>query len=118
MNPITTATRHRTVALTAIALLLLATTTIPAAAATVKEQPVTLTGCLDTGGPADQGRRDFTLIEQESGDWIPVEGPGELKDHLGQLVKLTGTWEYDRSNIRYFAADSVTMVAESCQGSE
>jgi len=109
---------HRTLAMASIVLVLVAASSISVAAATVKEQPVTLTGCLDTGGLADQGERSFTLIEQESGDWVPVEGPAELKDHLGQLVSLTGTWVYDQPDVRYFAADSVTLVADSCQGHE
>ena len=86
-----------------------------AVSANAEEDQVTLVGCLDasTSGTLHQG--SFTLIEQESGDWIPVEGPDALADNVGKIVELVGAWEHDEADSPYFVAQRFEVVAESCE---
>lgn len=82
---------------------------------TMEAESVRLIGCLSPGNAEQAEAGEYTLIEHESGDWIPVTGSEELADHLGKTVKVTGSWEYDPSNRRLFAAKTVTVVSDSCE---
>jgi hypothetical protein len=71
------------------------------------EQPAgteetTLTGKLNRD---DQG--GFVLIEQESGDSVPLQGPADLATYVGSTVKVTGMWSEDSAGKRHFKVSKV-----------
>lgn len=57
------------------------------AGSSTKTAPSTVTGCLN--GPNEDGT--FTLQRVKAGD-VHVGGLEDLKDHVGQQVRLRGLW--------------------------
>lgn len=73
----------------------------PAAAAPAEEE-VTLTGQLsadDLGG--------YVLVEQESGESIPLVSSLDLSAHVDTTVNVTGTWAEDEEGNKTFEVSSV-----------
>lgn len=91
-----------------------------------KTQTHTLTGCLS--GPNTEGV--YTL--KSGAKDIEVGGAADLKDHVGQKVKVSGLWAKSGAEIgeksektsakaesheRHFKAESVQRVADTCTAS-
>jgi hypothetical protein len=91
-----------------------------------KSAASTLTGCLN--GPTDEGT--FILKRVKAGD-VHVGGIDDLKDHVGQQVKLRGIWVKNAERIgekentvdkvgnklgrrRSFRVMDVEKISESC----
>src|SRR5262245_52000709 len=87
----------------------------------------TITGCLT--GPTEDGT--FLLKRVKAGD-VQVGGLDGLKDHVGQEVKLTGTWAKSGAEIgekentvdkagdkvgtrRHFRVSNVGKIADTCE---
>lgn len=109
------AVQNRLMVALAVGLLALASAGL-AAADDKTGETTSLVGCLDkdVGGA-------FTLIEQESGDRVAIEGSSKdvrLDDHVGHTVKITGQWVDDENLYRrYFEVSSIDMVSDSCEPS-
>lgn len=73
----------------------------PAAEATAEEE-VTLTGQLSAD---DQG--GYVLIEEASGESIPLVSAMDLSEHVDTTVNVTGKWAEDAEGNRTFEVSSV-----------
>jgi hypothetical protein len=106
------AIRNRELVALAVGLLVLAGVGL-AAADNTSGETIRLRGCLDEGA---DGR--LTLIEQESGERIVIEGSEDLvlEDHIGHTVQVTGQWVEDKSQYRsYFKVSAVDMLSDTCE---
>lgn len=104
--------RNRELVALAVGLLVLAGAGL-AAADNTSGETVRLRGCLDEGANGM-----FTLIEQESGERIVIEGSEDLglKDHIGHSVQVTGQWVEDKSQHRsYFKVSAIDMLSDTCE---
>jgi hypothetical protein len=119
--------KHLSLLLSIVSLSLLPVSTFAASSSSSsssssKTHSSTLTGCLN--GPDSDGR--YTL--KSGAKNVDVAGPADLKDHVGQKVKLEGSWTKsttDKSaaatkttaHERQFKAASVERVADTCTSS-
>lgn len=70
------------------------------------EEEVTLTGQLSADG---QG--GYVLIEEASGESIPLVSATDLSEHVDTTVNVTGKWAEDAEGSRTFEVSSVEPVA-------
>lgn len=113
------------IALTAVVALVLAAG-LPAAAfagdkgkGKDKDKTDTISGCLGEGEAAGQ----FVLTKDETGDQVRVTGSGDLGDHVGHEVALTGHWEGEQSEGRgqskgkHFVVKEIQHISATCEAS-
>lgn len=109
------------IALSAIVALVLAAG-MPAAAFAGdkdKDKNDTISGCLGAGDAEGQ----FVLTKKDSGKQVRVTGSGELGEHVGHEVALTGHWEGEQSEGRgksrgkHFVVKEIQHISEVCEAS-
>lgn len=109
------------IALTALVALVLAAG-LPAAAfagdkSKGKDKTDTISGCLGEGEAEGQ----FVLTKDETGDEVRVTGSGDLGDHVGHEVALTGHWEGEQSEGRgksmgkHFVVTEIQHISAACE---
>ncbi|HEX6200281.1 MAG TPA: hypothetical protein VF150_08460 [Thermoanaerobaculia bacterium] len=110
------------IALTAVLALVLAAG-LPAAAFAGdkdkgnKDKTDTISGCLGEGEAAGQ----FILTKDETGDEVRVTGSGDLGEHVGHEVALTGHWEGEQSEGRgksmgkHFVVTEIQHISAQCE---
>lgn len=110
------------IALTAVVALVLAAG-LPAAAFAgdkdkdKKDKTDTISGCLGEGEAAGQ----FVLTKKDSGKEVRVTGSGDLGDHVGHEVALTGHWGGEQSEGRgksqgkHFVVKEIQHISAQCE---
>lgn len=95
-------------AILAVAVLVLGLVTAVGAAAAQQgaegEIVVTLVGVLSIDGSGG-----YILVEQQSGDSIILRGPDALAEHVGDMVRVTGSW-VDEPDVSYFEVMSIEVA--------
>lgn len=82
-----------------------------------KDKTKTLSGCLGAGDAEGQ----FVLTKKDTGKEVRVTGSGELGDHLGHEVALTGHWAGEKSEDRgkskgkHFVVSEIQHIAATCE---
>lgn len=82
-----------------------------------KDKTATISGCLGAGDAEGQ----FVLSKKDSGKQVRVTGSGELGDHLGHEVALTGHWAGEQSEGRgksqgkHFVVKEIQHISADCE---
>lgn len=82
-----------------------------------KDKTATISGYLGAGDAEGQ----YVLIKKDSDKQIRVTGSGELGDHLGHEVALTGHWEGEQSEGRgksqgkHFVVKEIQHISADCE---
>lgn len=102
-----------------VALILAAGLPAAALAGGGMDKTETITGCLGAGDAEGQ-----YILTEVDGDEVRVTGSGELGDHLGHEVELTGHWEGEQSEGRgesrgkHLVVDEIRHLSADCETTE